>query len=67
MTVKLRLTRLPQLNDTIVIQQEGGHFFIATPNNLIVDKVGLLRLIEELLKAGYITEDELLRKFKGAR
>lgn len=58
MTLQLKLTRLPLLNDTIVIKQSGGHYFIAAPDSIIIDKAGLLRLIEELLRVGYITPAE---------
>jgi hypothetical protein len=55
MTLKLKLTRLQHLNDTIVIQQEGGRYFIASPDSIIIDKAGLLRLIEELCRVRYIS------------
>ena len=64
MTV-LKLARLKSLNDTIVIKQEGGHFFIAAPNSFIIDKAGLLKLIHELVKLDYIQRwdlDEILEK-----
>ena len=59
MAVTLKLTRLPHLNDTIVIKQEGGHYFIAAENSFIIDKEGLIRLITELGKAGYLQKEEL--------
>lgn len=62
----LKLTKIPQLN-SIVIKQEGGHFFIAAPNSFIIDKDGYLRLVKELLEIGFISEEDLLRLFKGAR
>lgn len=55
MTKLLKLTRLPLLNDAIVIRQSGGHYFIAAPDSIIIDKAGLLRLIEELCRVQYIT------------
>ena len=56
MTV-LKITRIPQLN-SVVIKQEGGHFFIATPNSFIIDKEGLMRLMWELVKLGFIDESD---------
>lgn len=58
MTV-IKLTRLPHLNDTIVIRQEGGRYFIAAENSIIIDKSGFLGLIEGLLGVGYITYKDL--------
>lgn len=60
MTLTLKLTRLPHLNDTIVIKQEGGHFFIAAPDSFIIDKAGLMKLLTELVKVGYINPEELI-------
>lgn len=60
MTVTLHLTRLPNLNDTIVIKQTGGRFFISSQDSIVIDKAGLLRLITELCKARYITPVELV-------
>lgn len=59
MSVMLKLTRLPNLNDTIVIRQSGGHYFIAAPDSIVIDKSGLLRLILELGKVGYLEDNEL--------
>lgn len=61
MTLKLSLTRLPNLNDTIVIKQSGGHFFIASENSIVIDKAGLIRLIVELGKAGYLSPLDLVK------
>lgn len=54
----LKLTKI--LDSSIVIKQEGGHFFIATPNTFIIDKLGLLRLITELVKVGFLNEQDLM-------
>ncbi len=54
MTVTLHLTRLPLHNNSIVIKQTGGRFFIAAENSLIIDKDGLLQLILELGKMDFI-------------
>lgn len=56
MTV-LKITRIPQLN-SIVLKQEGGRFFISTPNSFIIDKDGLMKLLYELIKLGFIAEDD---------
>jgi hypothetical protein len=60
MTVTLKLTRLPLLNDSIVIKQSGGHFFIAAENSFIIDKAGMIKLIEELGKVGYLSQKDLM-------
>lgn len=57
MTV-LKLTQIPLLN-SIVIQQSDGHFFIAAKDSFIIDKDGLLQLLEELGNIGFITWQEL--------
>lgn len=62
----LKLTRIPHLN-TIVIKQEGGHYFIAAPDSFIIDKEGYLRLTKELMEIGFISEDDIAKMFKGAR
>jgi hypothetical protein len=58
MTLKLKLTRIQHLNDTIVIQQEGGHYFIAARDSFVIDKDGLINLLWELIKIGYIEEKD---------
>lgn len=58
MTLKLKLTRLSQL-DTVVIKQEGGRFFISTPNSIIIDKAGYLWLMEVLIKSGFINTKDV--------
>ncbi len=57
MTV-LKITKIPQLN-SVVLKQEGGHFFIAAPNSFIIDKSGLLQLIVELGKMEFISEKDV--------
>lgn len=54
----LKLMQIPQLN-SIVIKQEGGHFFISTPNSFIIDKAGWIRLTEELANIGFIDRYDL--------
>lgn len=54
----LKLTKIPQLN-SIVIRQEGGHFFIAAPNSFIIDKVNFLSLIEGLADINFIDRIDL--------
>lgn len=54
----VQITKIPSLN-SVVIKQKGGHFFIAAPDSLIIDKDGFLRLIEELGNVGFITWQEL--------
>jgi hypothetical protein len=63
MTV-LKITRIPQLN-SIVLKQEGGRFFIATPNSFIIDRDGLLRLVVELGKIGFVTSTDILKVAQG--
>lgn len=55
----LKLTKIPQLN-SIVIKQEGGHFFIATPNSFIIDKEGMYILISELVDRGFLDFTRLM-------
>jgi hypothetical protein len=55
----LKITQIPQLN-SIVIKQEQGHFFIAAPNSIIIDKVGWLRLTEELVRIGFLHQVDVL-------
>lgn len=50
---EVKITQLPLLN-SVVIKQQGVHFFISAPNSLIIDRDGLLRLIEELVLMGFI-------------
>lgn len=58
--VRLSLTRLPLLNDTIVIKQSEGRFFLASQDSIVIDKAGLLQLVVELCKLGYITPVEMV-------
>jgi len=58
MGVVIKLTQIPQLN-SIVIKQEGGHFFIAAPNSIIIDRVGFLKLIKGLVDIGFISINDL--------
>ncbi len=57
MTV-LKLMQIPQLN-SVVIKQEQGHFFIATPNSLIIDKAGFLKLVVELYRIGFLQTQDI--------
>ena len=45
---KLTITRIPKIN-TIVIKQEGGKFFLASPNSIIIDIVGLSYILKFLV------------------
>lgn len=58
MALKLKLTHLSQL-DTIVIKQSGGHFFVSTPNSIIIDRAGYLQLMEALVEMGFISTGDL--------
>lgn len=60
MPMEVRLTKIPQLN-SVVIRQYGGHLFISAPNVVIIDKDGLLNLIAELGRIGFISNPELVR------
>jgi hypothetical protein len=59
MATRLSLTRLPLLNDSIVIKQSGGHFFIAAPDSFIIDKAGFLQLLLELGKVDFVDTKDL--------
>ncbi len=54
----LKLTQIPSLN-SIVIKQEGGHFFIAAKDSFIIDKAGFLQLVEELTKVGFLNVEDI--------
>ncbi len=58
MTLTVKLTKISQLN-SIVIKQEGGHFFIAAPNSIIIDSNGFVQLIEALVNIEFISTEEL--------
>lgn len=45
---KLTITRIPRIS-TIVIKQEGGKFFLASPNSIIIDIVGLSYILKFLV------------------
>ena len=57
MTV-VKITQIPQLN-SVVIKQEGGNFFIATKDSIIIDKDGFIRLIKELTSMKFISSEDL--------
>ena len=59
--LRIKLTQLPLLN-SIVIKQSGGHYFIATQDSIIIDKEGLLELIWQLSKVGFITLEEIIER-----
>jgi hypothetical protein len=54
----VEITQLPTLN-SVVIKQKEGHLFIAAPNSFIIDRAGMIRLILELLKVGFLDYDDL--------
>ena len=58
MTLEVKLTKIPQFN-SIVIQQRGGRLFISAPNVIIIDREGLLKLVEELIKVDFISAREV--------
>lgn len=58
MPTVVKLTKIPQLN-SIVVKQEGGHFFISTPDSIIIDEKGYIQLTEELVKIGFISTESL--------
>lgn len=45
---KLTITPIPKIN-TIVIKQEGGKFFLASANSIIIDIVGLSYILKFLV------------------
>lgn len=61
---EVKITQLPLLN-SVVIKQEGVHFFIAAPNSLIIDRDGFLQLIIQLTKIGFITPEDLSSILSG--
>lgn len=52
------ITKIPQLN-SVVIKQKGVHFFIAAPDSFIIDKIGFLTLVRELVRMEFIDLKEL--------
>lgn len=52
------ITKIPLLN-SVVIKQKGGHVFIAAQDSFIIDKIGLLSLIEELVDIDFIDKVDL--------
>lgn len=54
----VQITKIPSLN-SVVIRQKGGHFFIAAPDSIIIDKDGFLKLIEALGNIGFFSWQEL--------
>lgn len=55
----VQITKIPLLN-SVVIKQKNGHFFISTSDSFIIDKDGLLQLIVELGKIGFIEPIDLV-------
>jgi len=58
MGITISLTKIPS-TDTIVIKQSGGHYFITSQDSIIIDKAGLLRLVLELGKVGFLDTKDL--------
>lgn len=54
----LKIIKIPQLNN-VVIRQEGGHFFIAASNTFIIDRLGFLKLLKELVRIHFISGEDV--------
>lgn len=55
---QVTITQIPLLN-SVVIKQKEGHFFISTSDSFIIDRVGLLMLIKELVVVGFLDKEDL--------
>lgn len=55
MSLKIKVTKIPKLN-TLVIQQEGGHYFISAQDSIVIDVPGLALLIKFLVFNGYLSD-----------
>ncbi len=56
--MEVLLTKIPQLN-SVVIRQRNGRLFIAAKDSIVIDKPGLLGLVEELVNIGFLTEEDI--------
>ena len=54
MPLKIKVTKIPNLN-TLVIKQEGGRYFLAAEDSIVIDVPGLSYLIKFLLFSGYLS------------
>lgn len=55
---QVSVTLIPKFN-SVVVRQEGIHFFIASKDAFIIDKDGLLTLIDYLSGIGFINDEDL--------
>lgn len=51
---KLKITKIPKMN-ILVIKQEGGKFFIATRDSIVIDIFGLSSLLKFMIFNGLIS------------
>ena len=56
--MEVLLTKIPQLN-SVVIRQRNGRLFIAAKDSIVIDKIGLIELIKELVNIGFLTPEDI--------
>jgi hypothetical protein len=56
--MEILLTKIPLLN-SIVIKQRNGRLFIAAKDSIVIDKAGLLGLVEELVNIGFLSPEDI--------
>lgn len=56
--MEVLLTKIPLLN-SIVIRQKNGRLFISAKDSIVIDKSGLMNLIEGLIKVDFLTVEDL--------
>lgn len=59
MSPSLTITKIPLFN-SVVIKQLGAHHFISAPNSIVFGKESYLLLLEGLLRAGFIQDQDLV-------
>lgn len=53
------VTKLPKINTLVIKQEEGGNFFIAAPNVLVIDIFGMSMLIKFMVMNGFLSRKVL--------
>lgn len=56
---EVKITQLPYLNTVVIKQSPGSRFFVAATDSFIIDKAGLIKLIEELVRMGFIHPEDI--------
>lgn len=61
---RLFLTKLPHLN-VVVIRQVDDRTFVSVPDSIIIDREGLLHILEGLLEINFISQNEISNLMAG--